>query len=114
MDNFTRAYIDAALWSSTDDVHETPLSETYGVLDFDAATLAQMERDCARFQEQAGARLGERPASGGHDFWLTRNHHGAGFWGGDWPVHGDALTALAHSFGEFSLYVHDGKIYGEG
>ena len=46
-----------------------------------------------------------------HDFWLTGNHHGAGFWDGDYPEIvdgkevGDILTELAHSFGECDLLV---------
>jgi hypothetical protein len=49
----------------------------------------------------------------GHDFWLTRNHHGAGFWDGDWEQSaGEKLTALAESFGEFNLYTHEGIIHG--
>lgn len=51
--------------------------------------------------------------SAGHDFWLTRVGHGAGFWDGDWPIHGDALTEICKKFGEVDLYVgDDGKIYG--
>ena len=46
-------------------------------------------------------------AHAGHDFALTRNRHGVGFWDGDWPVYGDLLTKLAHSFGEIELYVSD-------
>jgi hypothetical protein len=48
-----------------------------------------------------------------HDFWLTRNHHGAGFWDGDYPEPlGKQLTELAHSYGECELYVgDDSKIY---
>jgi hypothetical protein len=45
---------------------------------------------------------------GGHDFWLTRNGHGAGFWDGDWPEpHAAALTNLAHAFGEVNPYWDD-------
>jgi hypothetical protein len=49
----------------------------------------------------------------GHDFWLTRNGHGAGFWDGHWPEPAaDVLTRLAHSFGYSDLYRgDDGKLY---
>ena len=49
----------------------------------------------------------------GHDFWLTRNHHGAGFWDGDWPEDVDEkLTEASHSWGEMDLYVgDDGRVY---
>jgi hypothetical protein len=52
---------------------------------------------------------------GGHDFWLTRNGHGAGFWDGDWPKEaGDRLTKACEEFGEFDLYIgDDGMIYGQ-
>jgi hypothetical protein len=47
-----------------------------------------------------------------HDFWLTRNHHGAGFWDGDYGKYGDKLTAIAQTFSEVDLYVgDDGLIY---
>lgn len=48
-----------------------------------------------------------------HDFILTRNRHGAGFWDGDWHrPWGDQLTALAHDFSEVELYVgDDGIVY---
>lgn len=47
----------------------------------------------------------------GHDFWLTRNHHGAGFWDGDWPeAAGETLTNAAHSYGETDLYKGDDKL----
>lgn len=43
-----------------------------------------------------------------HDFILTRNHHGAGFWDGDWHAPwGDRLTELAHSFGQIESYLDD-------
>ena len=48
-----------------------------------------------------------------HDFWLTRNRHGAGFWDGDYPEpEATQLTDLAHTFGECHLYVgDDNKLY---
>jgi hypothetical protein len=36
----------------------------------------------------------------GHDFWLTRNGHGAGFWDGDWPTYGDMFDKIAIGYGE--------------
>jgi hypothetical protein len=51
----------------------------------------------------------------GHDLWLTRNHHGAGFW--DRPeIYGKdlakELTVFAHGMGEQDLYLGDsGLLY---
>ena len=51
----------------------------------------------------------------GHDFWLTRNGHGAGFWDGDYEKEiGIKLTELSQQFGECHAYVgDDNKIYFE-
>lgn len=42
-----------------------------------------------------------------YDWWLTKQHHGAGFWDGDWSVFGDRLTAAAHKAPEHWLYNND-------
>ena len=80
-DSFTRAYIECALWSSTDD-DGTQLGR---LADSDIApeTYAKFEADCAAFQESYAELLAQAgdDAQNGHDFWLTRNGHGAGFWG---------------------------------
>ena len=43
-----------------------------------------------------------------HDFILTRNGHGAGFWDGDWskPI-ATKLTELCKKFGEINIYLSD-------
>lgn len=109
LDVFTRAYIEAALWSSTDD-DGTPLDDAYGVDDIDPATLAQMVDDCKAFQADNWDDIADDLTRAGHDFWLTRNHHGAGFWDGDWPQ-GDKLTEASHAYGSVDLYTHDGKVW---
>lgn len=119
MDDFTEAYIECAYWSSIDD-NGDPIDE----LDADAAPelIAKMEADCAVFQERHAILLSfaydhdEVAYDGvraGHDFWLTRNGHGAGFWDRDLGEVGDELTKAAHTFGSVDLYVGDnGQIYG--
>lgn len=113
LDKFTAAYVEAALWSSTDG-DEHPLDDNYTADDIADDTLAVMVADCEKFQRENAVLLGGEDKLGGYDFWLTRNGHGAGFWDGDWPEQiGDALTNAAHAFGSFDLYVgDDGKIYG--
>lgn len=113
MDAFTRAYIEAALWSSTDDFG-TPLDRDYGVSDLAGPTLLKMKRDAAKFQREHSHDLAANSsARGGSDFWLTRNRHGSGYWDGDWPKpEATRLTDAAHGFGEVDLYVGDnGKIH---
>jgi len=129
IDAFTDAYIECALWSTNDESDpETggdPMDENYGPEDLDPDTLAKMIADCTKFQtdnaellEQAFEQHGQGDSSCGHDFWLTRNGHGAGFWDGDYShdhgegVIGKALTDASKEFGEVWLYVgDDGKIY---
>lgn len=126
LDKFTRAYLTTALWSSTDD-NDIPLDRKYTIDDLPAETLAKAAKDCTEFRKQADFLIGAAIATGkvqyyppfdeieqaGHDFWLTRNGHGAGFWDGDWPEpYGEQLTAIAHKFTECNLIVDDDeKLY---
>jgi len=51
----------------------------------------------------------------GHDFWLTRNGHGAGFWDRGLGDMGEKLTEIAKSFGGCNAVLgDDGSIYLEG
>lgn len=114
VNRFTLAYIDAALWSSTDDDGE-PLDANYSVRDIDAATRKRMADDCAAFLDANWEALATADLEqGGHDFWLTRNGHGCGYWDGDWAEpHATELTDAAHRCGEFNLYIgDDGRIDG--
>ena len=93
------------------------MDANYGIDDIAPEALKTMKSDCDRFQEEAGELLDEHtdPTMGAHDFWLTRNGHGAGFWDGDWPENGDALDSMVGpgtEFPEVDLYVgDDGLIY---
>ena len=110
MDVFTQAYVEAALWSST--YHNEFLDANYGVSDIDDETLQKMMKDCEKFQESNLKDIESNLKVAGHDFWLTRNHHGAGFWDGDWEQPAaDRLTNASHVFGEVNLYVSDNKVY---
>ena len=94
LDAFTRHYIVTALWSSTDNTNPQggdPLDANYSLEDFAPEALLRIVADCQKFQSE-NSRLIERAYQEsnqdaekcGHDFWLTRNHHGAGFWDGDY------------------------------
>lgn len=127
LDEFTRSYMETALWSSNDESDpETggdPLDANYDITDIAPESVEKMIADCKKFQEQADiASIEDAPTGAdgdsaygmaGHDFWLNRNGHGAGFWDGDWPEpHGDRLNNLSKEFGECNLYVgDDNKIY---
>jgi hypothetical protein len=111
-DCFAWAYIDCALWSSLDD-DGVPLDANYDVTNLAPETLERMKADCGAFMEQYWDSICGNPSRAGHDFWLTRNHHGAGFWDGDWPeeVSGE-LTEACDLWGEVDLYIgDDGKLH---
>lgn len=114
LEAFTAAYREAALWSSTDDDGK-PLDE--GDYQLAPETIARFEAECLKFWVDNGHLLDDLPmlsvTYAGHDFWLTRNGHGAGFWDGDWsePL-GSTLDAAAKAFSTIDLYVgDDGQIH---
>ena len=112
MTKFLTAYVVAALWSSTDG--DKPLDATKNISDISPELLASMTADCKKFQTENAKDLeGLDEEQAGHDFWLTANHHGAGFWDGDYEeALGERLTNAAHKFPEMELYIgDDGKIY---
>jgi len=114
VDAFVLAYVEAALWSSADD-NGDPLDDGRDIRDVDSITITSMIKDCRAFREQCGtllAKSGQTPDQSGHDFWLTRNHCGAGFWDRGLGEIGNTLTEIAKRFGEINLYVgDDGKIH---
>lgn len=136
LDLMLDAYITCALWSTNDESTPSggnPLDDNYGPEDLDHETRAAMRADCEAFLKANAADIesGEADWQGskiandfvagrwnpweqaGHDFWLTRNGHGAGFNDGDWPEpQASRLTQAAHAMGEVNLYVgDDGRIY---
>jgi hypothetical protein len=108
----TKHYLIAALWSSTDE-HGEPLDAVYSLDDIAPEAYAQALEDCTDFIASCGESLAAlNPEQVGHDFWLTRNHHGAGFWDRGLGALGDYLTTMAHAYGECDAYVgDDGFIY---
>lgn len=113
MDEFTKHYLNTALWSSNDE-SGSPLDADYSLEDISEETKKQAIEDCDLFREKAGDLLDElEETQVAHDFWLTRNHHGAGFWDGDYDTEiGEKLTAISKEFKEINLYVgDDNQIY---
>lgn len=110
MDRFTEGYIECALWASEMD--------DKSVDDLAPATLKDMTEACADFQEtnrrllEAANAMGRDDDYLGHDFWLTRNRHGTGFWDRGLGEIGDELTRMSRPYGSQDLYVgDDGLVY---
>jgi hypothetical protein len=117
LDQFTQDYIACALWLADEDPGSGDWSHNIPARLEDLApeAVASMIEDCETFRNDAKivAAIDGRQSRAGHDFWLTRNGHGAGFWDGDWPeAEGDMLTMQSKKFGEVDLYRgDDGKLY---
>ena len=109
MNAMTRAYLEAALWTSELDASHT-------LNDFAPEALSQAEQDCEAFAaatiELRNGWAAVTDSQAGHDFWLTRNRHGTGFWDRGLGEVGTQLTDIAHAFGGSDVYVgDDGKAY---
>lgn len=106
-----RSYLETAFWSSNDIDTERSF-ETLGFTPDDASKdlIHECQVDLDAFEALAsenGIDLHYFP-NWPHDFWLTRNRHGAGFWDGNYPIDiGKKLTDLSHLFSEVNLLLSD-------
>ena len=142
MKGFVKSYIATALWSSTftltdSNGEEQESYELDRMVDNGKATLSfsmikKCILDCDKFIDLVDKNFMSEDAEyiltrtgsdldylAPHDFWLTRNYHGSGFWERfDWDDEdhgnlGEKLTEICHNdFKEVDLYVgDDGRIY---
>lgn len=104
IDDMLHSYLTAAIWSSNDESDESggkPLDESISVRALDPKFVEQARKDCEQFYDQAFDLLEDIDFKQmGHDFWLTRNGHGTGFWDRGLGERGDKLTEIAKTFGE--------------
>src|SRR5690606_12135580 len=91
-----------------------------GFLDLAPEALQSIITDCQDFQQSNADDLDLAyglpdyggPTQAGHDFWLTRNGHGAGFWDRGIGEVGDRLANASKVYGGVDLYFgDDGKVY---
>ena len=106
---FTNAYVECAVWTTTHE--EEPITDYELAL----GAVEQMTADCAEFyraHSETWCDVGLTDEQAGHNFWLTRNGEGTGFWDRGIGAVGDALTAAAKTCGVRDLYVgDDGLMY---
>lgn len=118
LDEFTVQYLETALWSSTDFYNgDAPFDDNYGIEDFSNEALTAMVDDCNDFKSSNATLLDDANqdmSSSGHDFWLTRNGHGAGFWDRGLGKIGTKLTEACKPYGSVYLWADvDGKVHCE-
>jgi hypothetical protein len=111
-------YLTTALWSSTDETTESggyPLDDNYDITDVDDVSWDKATKECSEFYRRAKRDLKkigvdiEDLIDLGHNFWLTKNGHGSGFWDGDYEEEtGKILTDISKSFGPRNAMVMEG------
>jgi hypothetical protein len=106
VDTLTDQYLETALWSSTGEDGD-PLDDDHSTADFAPEAVASARADVASFVESNADKIAAAQAllptyddaQVAHDFWLTRNGHGAGFWDRGLGEVGDELTKDAKAYG---------------
>lgn len=117
-DQFVRSAVAALLWSTThgDDGN---LDDEHGPEDLHPNTAAGFRKDCLEFISahaedliDAEDTFGYTLDQAGHDFSLSRNGHGVGFFDRGLKEIGDRLQKAAREVGEAEAYLgDDGKIH---
>ncbi len=112
IDIFMNHYFVAALWSSTEE-DCNPFDDEYEISDIDEESQKSQREECEDFIKDNADDLADLDVQQcGHDFWLTRNGHGAGFWVRVLGVIGTRLADACKPYGEAYMYVgDDGKLY---
>jgi len=129
-EGFLLGYMTAALWSSTYDPtggnegdNEYPIDSDFGIDDIDADLTERMIEDCKVFWRRNGCFVDARSEhhnrgeytieqQAGHDFWLTRNGHGTGFWDRSelWGPYTEKFEKDAEWFGTHDITVTKNKV----
>ena len=106
---FITAYLEAVDFTELGEDGQPPIDA-----EIDEDFLRESIIDCLAFYSRIACYLSDdNIAQAGHDFWLTRNGHGTGFW--DRPeIYRDYLigkfTKIAESFGEaYAVYDEIGE-----
>ncbi|MFN7883244.1 MAG: hypothetical protein ACK5PF_09560 [bacterium] len=111
----TRAYLEAAEWTLDDD-DAKPNGFSEQAREHASAAVESFATRAGIYAGFAINRPGYDASRLGHDLWLTRNGHGAGFWdrdeleepeGDTGPGVGEELTRHAEAMGECYAYTGD-------
>jgi len=102
LQEFLSSYLEAASWA------DCPEENIQDGLSFDKESFNTAKLDCEKFLDENYAFIKYHLNQAGHDFWLTRQHHGSGFW--DRPEMwgketAKKLTKESHKFPERSIQI---------
>ena len=103
------AYLEAVVFTESDILPEA---------EFSPVAIFRAWETCSDFLAQTADLHDEYVSRGrtwdsfGHDVWLTRNRHGAGFWDRGLGALGSKLSGVAKHLGSVDVYVgDDGMVY---
>lgn len=101
-DEFYEAFLTCALWSTSDE-NDEPLDRNHSIADIDTDCAERLKAHAFSFWCRMYCYIDAETNSpgvtrAGHDFWLTSQGHGSGFWDGHWPKYGDMLTKLSKCY----------------
>jgi hypothetical protein len=113
---FIRAYLETAIWADLIDEDGDHVDGQYDIENIDLQCLVNQVSQCRDFIKLYSCMFNGRFEQAGHDLWLTRNGHGAGFW--DRPeIYGEnnaeqLTSACGHntSFPELNITLENGLI----
>lgn len=114
---FIGAYLECLLCQATDSETMEPLDSKFGLFDISQETLDAVAEDCESFISANAELLAQAGTDeqNGHDFCLTRNGHGAGFWDRGYGEVGKQLSEACKPYGPLDLYIgDDGMLYHHG
>lgn len=122
LDQFVAGYLECAAWCTIDWPEDQGTDPT-GCLDrrddltWSPKALEEITEECADFVDanyedlQAAAdEHGMAWVSLGHDFMLTRNGHGAGFWDRGMGALGERLSDAGRVYGETNYWADDDDV----
>ena len=142
LNEMVAGYVTCALWAGLDwsrvndedpdaDTNPIPWDDNYGVEDIADSAMAHIKGECREFLAHVREHFNgeEDPFDTwvswgrgwdtiGHDFYLTRNGHGAGFWdrfsdGGEREILGRHLSDAAVTWGESNFYIDGAQLHVE-
>ena len=110
IDNIVQSYLQTALWAEGGDGSEL---DSKSIDDIDQNSIQGSKQDVMNFLRQAESQASDELStynaeSLGHNLWLSRNGHGAGFF----DDNNDKLQNIARNMKGADIYVgDDGKVY---
>jgi hypothetical protein len=114
VDDILSSYFESAFEDILADDVGDDAAKSFTIDDFSEETRIKAKEEIEQFMEKAGQYLTNvTDEMIGHDFWLTRNHHGAGFWDRTGlEENGDTITKICQGFRELHVIVgDDDKLY---